>query len=178
MSHHLETPGPIPLWICNCSFVKTTDTQSYITPLINDPIPDLTSYRIWLLSLISLIWLLTEFNITEYTFPLGICNGCGMQTGYAYSSGHLVLSHFGIFKCFYFETKHCFRTFEFRTSLGTSVLLKVSGSKWVSLRELVSKVRGSSELVEWVKLVKWVSKVNNKFKKWVSGVIEPREWVS
>ena len=34
-----------PIWICNCSFVDTTDSQSYITP-IHDPLPDLPSYRI------------------------------------------------------------------------------------------------------------------------------------
>ena len=29
----LRTPGPFPYWICKCSFVETTDTQSYITPV-------------------------------------------------------------------------------------------------------------------------------------------------
>ena len=38
--------------ICTCSFVETTDTQSYIRPQIHDSCPDLTSYRIWLISLI------------------------------------------------------------------------------------------------------------------------------
>ena len=77
-----------------------------------DPFPDLTSYRIWLLSLIghhqfmilSMIWLLTEFVISEYRFPRGICNGFGMQTGHASSSGHLVQSHFGTYKCLNVET--------------------------------------------------------------------------
>ena len=36
--------------LCKCSFVETTDTQSYITPPIHDSLPDLTSYRICLLS--------------------------------------------------------------------------------------------------------------------------------
>ena len=29
----LRTPGPVPYEICECSFVETTDTQSYITPV-------------------------------------------------------------------------------------------------------------------------------------------------
>ena len=29
----LRTPGPVPYGICKCSFVETTDTQLYITPL-------------------------------------------------------------------------------------------------------------------------------------------------
>ena len=37
------------------------------------------------------IWLLPSCE----RFPLNICNGCGMTTEDAYSSGHLVLSHFG-----------------------------------------------------------------------------------
>ena len=37
-------------------------------------------------------------------FPKNICNGCGMQTEDAYSSGHLVLSHFGTCKCSNVET--------------------------------------------------------------------------
>ena len=51
-----------------------------------------------------------------------------MQTEDAYSSGHLVLSHFGTCMCSNIETNFSWtclvsRTFEFRTSLGTSVLL-------------------------------------------------------
>ena len=53
---------------------------------------------------LSLIWLFAEFDITEYRFLLGICNGCGMPTGDAYSSGHLVLSHFGTCMCSNVET--------------------------------------------------------------------------
>ena len=53
----------------------------------------------------SLIWLFTDFGvITEYRFPQGICNGCGMPTGDVNSSGHLVLSHFGTRKCSNVET--------------------------------------------------------------------------
>ena len=108
----LRTPGPIPFGICKCSFVETTNTQLYITLPIHDPFSELTSYRTWLLSLnwhhhlmtFYLIWLLTEFDITEYRFPLGICSGCGMLTGDAYSSGHLVLSHFGTCMCSNVET--------------------------------------------------------------------------
>ena len=78
---------------------------------------------------LSLTWLFTEFDvITEYRFPYGICNGCGMPTGDAYSSGHLVLSHFRTCICSYVETNLSWTClvsglFEFRTSLGTSVLL-------------------------------------------------------
>ena len=54
---------------------------------------------------LSLIWLFTDFDIISvYRFPKGICNGCGMPTGDAYSSGHLVLSHFGTCKCSNVET--------------------------------------------------------------------------
>ena len=53
---------------------------------------------------LSQIRLLTEFDITDYRFPWGICNGCGMPTGDAYSSGHLVLSHFGTCMCSNVET--------------------------------------------------------------------------
>ena len=54
---------------------------------------------------LSLIWLFTDFDvITKYRFPKGICNGCGMPTGDAYSSGHLVLSHFGTCMCSNVET--------------------------------------------------------------------------
>ena len=52
-----------------------------------------------------------------------------MPTEDAYSSGHLVLSHFGTCKSSNVENVlnlSCFWTFEFRTSLGTSVLLCVS----------------------------------------------------
>ena len=108
----LRTPGPVPFGICKCSFVETTETPSYITPPIHDPSPDLTSYRVWHLSVIwhyqfmtlSQIRILTEFDITDYRFPWGICNGCGMPTGDAYSSGYLVLSHFGTCMCSNVET--------------------------------------------------------------------------
>ena len=77
---------------------------------------------------LSLVWLLIELDMTEYRFPWGICNGCGMLTEDVYSSGHLVLSHIGTCKCYNFETNlslTCLVSglFEFRTSLGTSILL-------------------------------------------------------
>ena len=54
---------------------------------------------------LSLTWLFTDFDvITVHRFPWGICNGCGMPTGDAYSSGHLVLSHFGTCMCSNVET--------------------------------------------------------------------------
>ena len=37
-------------------------------------------------------------------FQWNICNGCRMPTEDAYSSGHLVLSHFGTYMCSYVET--------------------------------------------------------------------------
>ena len=53
---------------------------------------------------LSLTWLFTDLDIiTEYKFPLGICNGCGMPTGDAYSSGHLVLSRFRTCTFFFFQ---------------------------------------------------------------------------
>ena len=66
----------------------------------------------WLLSWIwhyhfmflSLVWLLTEFDMTEYRFPWDVCNGCSMLARDAYSSRHLVLSHSGTCKCSHVET--------------------------------------------------------------------------
>ena len=56
---------------------------------------------------IKLIWTLLP-NLTFYPFARcfhrNICNGCGMPTEDAYSSGHLVLSHFGTCKCSNVET--------------------------------------------------------------------------
>ena len=55
-----------------------------------------------------LIWTLLP-NLTFYLIVQGfhrtyICNGCGMPTEDAYSSGHLVLSHFGTCMCSNVET--------------------------------------------------------------------------
>ena len=52
--------------------------------------------------LLNLIWL--NIDMTEYRFLWDFCNGCGMLTGDAYSSGHLVLSNFGTCKCSNVET--------------------------------------------------------------------------
>ena len=59
---------------------------SDITPIF-DPVIDLD--------------LITEFDFLPNCerFPQNICNGCGMPTEDVYSSGHLVLSHFGPCKC-------------------------------------------------------------------------------
>ena len=43
----LRTPGPVPYWICKCSFVETTDTRSCRTPVCDtfpwlDFLPTLT----------------------------------------------------------------------------------------------------------------------------------------
>ena len=45
--------------------------------------------------------LITEFDVLpNYArFPWNICSGCGMLTENAYSSGHLVLFHFGTCMC-------------------------------------------------------------------------------
>ena len=50
--------------------------------------------------------LITEFDFLPNCarFPWNICNGCGMPTEDAYSSGHLVLSHFGTCMCSNVET--------------------------------------------------------------------------
>ena len=45
-----RTPGPVPYGICKCSFVETTDKQSYITPVYDtfprhDVLPTLTLLR-------------------------------------------------------------------------------------------------------------------------------------
>ena len=50
--------------------------------------------------------LITEFDFLPNCtrFPWNICNRCGMPTEDAYSSGHLVLSHFGTCMCSNVET--------------------------------------------------------------------------
>ena len=61
------------------SFDFLSNLTLFMTPPFHVPFPGLT---------------LTEFDMTEYRFPWGICNGCDMLKGDAYSSRHLVLSHF------------------------------------------------------------------------------------
>ena len=54
-----------------------------------------------------------------------MCNGCGMPTGYAYSSGHLAPSHLGFAYVLLVETNLfpefdvIFADYTLRTSLGT-----------------------------------------------------------
>ena len=48
-------------------------------------------YRIWLFTLLCEVY-------------IELCNGSGMPTEDAYSSGHLVLSHFGTYMCSYIQT--------------------------------------------------------------------------
>ena len=87
----------------------------------------ITLSLIWLLSLIwhhrfmilSLIWLLIEFDIIEYRFRRGICNGCGMPTGDAYSSGHLVPSLWDL-HMLYLLRAILFRTWRYFTGLCSS----------------------------------------------------------
>ena len=102
------------------------------------------SYRIWLLSWIShhhsmshsLFWLLTELDMTEYMFPFGICNGCGMLTVDAYPSGHLVPSlwdlHILLVETNLFsELVVIFPDYALRISLGTfSILLRIVPLLW------------------------------------------------
>ena len=79
---------------------------------------------------LSLIWLLYEFDMTEYRFPWGICNGCSMQTEDAYFFGYLVPSHLGLAYVLLVETNPfselvvIFPDYALRISLGTfSILL-------------------------------------------------------
>ena len=86
--------------------------------------------------------LITEFDFLPNCekFPYNICNGCGMPKEDAYSSGHLVLSHFGTCRCSYVGPVSpelvLFRTFEFRTFLGTSVLLNSSYIFFFSIKSV------------------------------------------
>ena len=52
-------------------------------------------------------------------FPLHICDGCGMPTGDAYSSGHLVPSFWDL-HMFYLLRPILFRTFRYFTGLCSS----------------------------------------------------------
>ena len=85
-----------------------------------------------------LIWTLLP-NLTFYLITRGFhrtfATGAGMPTEDAYSSGHLVLFHFGTCMCSNVETNpplnlSCLRTFEFPTSLGTSVLNRTVSMPW------------------------------------------------
>ena len=62
----LRTLGPVPFGICKCLLLRPL-TLNHTLHLFMTPVPDLT---------------FTDFDvITEYRFPKGICNGCGMPTG-------------------------------------------------------------------------------------------------
>ena len=118
----LRTSVHVQFVICKCSFVETTDTQSCITKPISDSL---------VISLVTDFDSFAGFDTTnscpfpfdmiEYRFPLGICNGCYMLTGDAYPSGHLVPSHLGLAYVLHVETKlillsnlsFCFRTMHF-----------------------------------------------------------------
>ena len=73
----------------------------------------------------------TDFDvITEYRFPKGICNECGMPTGDAYPSGHLVpspilgLANAPIVETKFLELAMSLLDFSSRIPLGTfSILL-------------------------------------------------------
>ena len=104
-------------------------------------LPDLTSYRIWLLSLIwhhqfmfpfpdlTFYWI-RHYWIQMYRLTLG--NGCGMPTRGAYSSRHPVPSHSGLAYVLLILESHpfpelvvIFPDYALRTSIGTfSILLK------------------------------------------------------
>ena len=89
---------------------------------------------------LSLVWLLTEFDMTENRIPWGICNGFGMLIGDAYPSGHLVLSHFEtgcvlmlrpispelvLFPDFWVSNIPRYFFFAFKTFLSTQVYLSL-----------------------------------------------------
>ena len=79
----LRTPGPIPFGICICSSKRNHTTYLW-------RLPNMT---------------FTDIYLTDLErFQQNICNGCGMPTGDADSSGHLVLSHFGTCMCSNVET--------------------------------------------------------------------------
>ena len=82
-AYSLRTPGPIPFEICICSSNRNHTTYLWRLPIMT----------------------FTEIYLTDLErFQENICNGCGMPTGDADSSGHLVLSHFGTWMCSNVET--------------------------------------------------------------------------
>ena len=92
LSNNMMSPSPL----CYTTFWMMTIYSdilhwSGITPIF-DPITDLD--------------LITKFDFLPIIerFPWNICNGCDMPTEDAYSSGYLVLSHFGTCKCSNVET--------------------------------------------------------------------------
>ena len=115
LPNNMRSPSPE----CYTTFCMMTYT---VTPSI-----DRTLHQFWTVTDLGLI---TEFDVLPICarFPWNICNGCGMPTEDAYFSGHLVLSNFGICMCSNVETNRSWTClvsgfFEFRTSIGTSLLL-------------------------------------------------------
>ena len=91
LSNNMRSPSPkcyTTFWML--TIYSDTLNWSGITPIF-DPITDLN---------------LTEFDFLPncQRFPYNIWNGCGMPTEDAFSSGHLVLSHFWICNCSNVET--------------------------------------------------------------------------
>ena len=121
------------------------------------------------------IWPFTDLdNITEFDFlpncvrwfPKNICNGYGMPTEDAYSSGHLVLSDFETCICSNVEINlswSCLRTLEFRTSFGTSVLSLIRGC---------SAVPGNNAIYLWRAINRIIKKFYLNFAVFMSNFIK------
>ena len=82
------------LSLLGLAFVLLVETSNALYRLDIIPVCDIITGRN----------IFTESEFLKYWFPKSICNGCGMPTGDAYSSGHLVLSHFGTCECSNVET--------------------------------------------------------------------------
>ena len=115
LSNIMKLPSP-KCYMTFWDMVICSDTLNWsdITPIF-EPITEL--------DLITNFDLITKFREVSIEH----CNGCGWPTEDAYSSGHLVLSHFGTCICSNVETIlswtcHVYGPFQFRTSLGTSIL--------------------------------------------------------
>ena len=94
----LRTPGPFPFGICIYSSNRNHTT--YLWRLLN--------------------MTFTEIYITDFErFQQNICNGCGMPTGDAYSSGHLIPSLWDL-HMFYLLRPILFRTCHYFTGLCSS----------------------------------------------------------
>ena len=122
----LRTPGPVPFGTC---IFSTCWDQRY--PI---SIRHYTSLWHYLPGLTFLL------NPTFHQILVFIehRNGCDMPTGDAYSSGHLVLSHFGTCMCSNVETKSllnlsCLQTLKFE---HPSVLLFCSGLNQLKFCEI------------------------------------------
>ena len=92
LSNNMRSPSPecyTTFWMM--TIYSDTFHWSGITPIF-DPITDLDLITIF------------DFLPNCERFPLNICKGCDMPKEDAYSSGHLVLSHFGTCKSSHVET--------------------------------------------------------------------------